>query len=161
MADQSCGRACGVNTYGSHARRAHQRSAQDARLHTIRPSEGLDPHPRCPMNPSESGCWKIISRCPRANRCSVPMCPLDPRQSERVCLEGEERCTIGKKARIRAAEGSNLPLGGRTPSEASGEARWNAMPEDQKLAAKSRVRAMLVKYHRDLREGQPDEGKGT
>jgi len=41
----------------------------------------------------DSDCYKSIGKCSRSQKCSVPLCPLDP--DERVYLEGEPTCQLG------------------------------------------------------------------
>lgn len=39
-------------------------------------------------------CYKSIGKCSRSQKCSVPLCPLDPDVEERVYLEGESTCQL-------------------------------------------------------------------
>ena len=43
---------------------------------------------------TNSECYKSIGKCPRSQRCSVPLCPLDPEVEKRVYLEGEPTCGL-------------------------------------------------------------------
>ncbi len=42
----------------------------------------------------DSDYYKLIRRCSRFKRCSVPLCPLDPEVEKRVYLEGEPTCRL-------------------------------------------------------------------
>lgn len=42
----------------------------------------------------EIDCNKSIGKCPRSQKCSVPLCPLDPDVEERVYLEGDLTCKL-------------------------------------------------------------------
>lgn len=39
-------------------------------------------------------CCKLMKRCSRFQRCSVPLCPLDREVEKRVYLEGEPTCRL-------------------------------------------------------------------
>ena len=38
--------------------------------------------------------YKLMKKCSRFQRCSVPLCPLDPEVEKRVYLEGESTCKL-------------------------------------------------------------------
>lgn len=42
----------------------------------------------------DSDCCKLIKKCPRFQRCSVPLCPLDREVEKRVYLEGDPTCRL-------------------------------------------------------------------
>jgi len=42
----------------------------------------------------ESDCYKLMKKCSRFQRCSVPLCPLDREVEKRVYLEGESTCRL-------------------------------------------------------------------
>jgi len=42
----------------------------------------------------EIDCYKLMKRCSRFRRCSVPLCPLDREVEKRVYLEGEPTCRL-------------------------------------------------------------------
>ena len=42
----------------------------------------------------DSDCHKDMKKCSRFQRCSVPLCPLDPEVEKRVYLEGESTCRL-------------------------------------------------------------------
>ncbi len=42
----------------------------------------------------DSDCHKVMKKCPRFQRCSVPLCPLDPEVEKRVYWEGEPTCKL-------------------------------------------------------------------
>lgn len=87
-----------------------------------------------------------MRRCPRFQRCNVPVCPLDPLQDQRTYLKGEPRCQLPKSRRIRLAEPTNLPRQGMTKREWAAHQSWTAMDEEQRLARKSG----LQERNRDL-----------
>ena len=90
--------------------------------------------------------------CPRFDKCSVNVCPLDPDQHLRNRLSGEPKCTMAKSVRTRigAEYHGVLPNGGETGLEAAGRRRWEAMPEAEKAARIEAGRALL-KAARDTR----------
>ncbi len=76
------------------------------------------------------------SECPRYDRCSVNLCPLDPEMESRTVHEEdkEQKCPMEKRVRLRI--GSKypdlLPLGGLTAREHSAKARWDSMSPAEK-----------------------------
>ena len=67
--------------------------------------------------------------CPRWDRCSAPICPLDPGMARRVVIEGratggikEKRCTLPKSKRMEL--GKELPWQGLWPRELAGKRQW-------------------------------------
>lgn len=42
----------------------------------------------------DSDCYKVMKKCPRFQRCSVPLCPLDREVENRIYLEGEPTCRL-------------------------------------------------------------------
>lgn len=114
--------------------------------------------------------------CPSYERCSAPLCPLDPRQSERHAEPGDERCRAERptRARIAALYPDLLPGGGLTAREiardmhsADAHARLAAMTPAQRedVAARlARGRAALAAKHaaaQCCRSGRAPEGKDT
>ena len=58
-------------------------------------------------------------RCPRWQRCSAPICPLDPHKELRSgAVADEKRCTLGKAKRMEL--GALLPSRGLWPAELAG-----------------------------------------
>ena len=99
---------------------------------------------------------EACSECPRFDRCSVNNCPLHSRYNKG--LEGfddlEQKCTIAKTIRERIGRKYNLPNLGLTPGELKGKKRWDALPEEQKLAKREFARQMALKLHSKDRDGQ-------
>lgn len=90
---------------------------------------------------------KILKQCPRFNECSVPICPLDYYQSQRVKLEGEPKCTLAKSIRMRIAKGTELKYQGMTKREWDGKKRWDAKPEAEKQIIIERGKKILQKVN--------------
>jgi hypothetical protein len=100
---------------------------------------------------SELEAAALMARCPRFNTCSAPSCPLDLKHDERMVLEGEDRCTLGKKKRMAIAAGTPLPRQGMTKPEWAGAQRWLNLPDSEKEALKQRGRAALLENRQGLK----------
>ena len=92
----------------------------------------------------------IMKKCPRFEKCSVNKCPLDYFINQRVELQGEPKCSLGKSRRKRIGKGTNLPYQGMTKREWSGEKRWRELPEEKKRIMIERGR----KYLKPFQKGQ-------
>jgi len=55
---------------------------------------------------NEFDCVKIMERCPYFERCSVPLCPLDPDVGKRVYIEGEPICRLPLKKLMTVLNGT-------------------------------------------------------
>ncbi|GAF73299.1 unnamed protein product [marine sediment metagenome] len=49
-------------------------------------------------------CYKLMKKCPRFQRCSVALCPLDREAEKRVYLEGEPTCRLDFERLITIAD---------------------------------------------------------
>ena len=70
-----------------------------------------------------------ILDCPRWDRCSAPICPLDRRMAQRVAVDGsatggikETTCALPKSKRMEL--GKDLPWLGLWPRELAGTRQW-------------------------------------
>lgn len=94
--------------------------------------------------------------CPRYDRCSVNLCPLDPDQGKRVAHEEdkEQKCPMEKRVRLRI--GSKypdlLPLAGLTTREHGAMARWSNLSAAQKQVIAERGRQALKARHSQPRQ---------
>jgi len=86
---------------------------------------------------TEQECVEIMRRCPRWNKCSVPICPLDLNQSARVKLPGEEKCTLAKSIRTRIGRDTSLPMQGMTSREWSASQRYAQLSDDARKKSNS------------------------
>lgn len=84
------------------------------------------------MNNIESRVTEITRECPRYERCSVPICPLDLLQDGRTRLAGEPVCTLPKSRRLRIGQGSELPRQGLTKKEWAARQRWESLTEAER-----------------------------
>lgn len=86
-----------------------------------------------------------MRQCPRFQRCSVPICPLDLLQDERDYLPGEPKCTMAKSIRYRIGQDNDLPRKGLTKMEWAARQRYlNRSPEEKeqfKNQGKGRLRS--------------------
>lgn len=80
---------------------------------------------------------EIIQRCPRFDRCSIPICPLDLLQDQRTRFKGEPKCTLGKPRRSRIGKGTALKYQGLTRKEWAARKRWERLSELQKRRKKA------------------------
>lgn len=88
-------------------------------------------------NCSEREALEIMQRCPRFERCSAPICPLDLCQDTRDYFPGEPKCGLAKTRRMAIAKGTKLPRKGMTKKEWAAFQRWEQMDDiarRQKLA---------------------------
>ena len=90
---------------------------------------------------SEKAALEIMSQCPRFEGCSAPSCPLDLNQGERIALQGEPRCGLGKTRRKRI--GTDLPRQGMTKREWASAQAWARLPEEEKELRRARGRRLL------------------
>ena len=60
--------------------------------------------------------------CPHYDRCSAPVCPLDPRCDERERKDGERQCRLSRAQRKEI--GAGLPWRGLWPRELAGVRQW-------------------------------------
>jgi len=69
--------------------------------------------------------------CPRFSKCSAPICPLDPDWTERVYIEGEEKCTMQRSVRERL--GGTLPNKGLKYGEFTNSKYWESLPNCKRV----------------------------
>ena len=105
-----------------------------------------------PHDYTEDDCVRIMQQCPRWDRCSVPSCPLDLKQSLRVVLPGDETCTMAKTSRYRIGKNTPLPRKGLTKLEWAAKQRWESKSETQRQQELSRLKKQL-KHPRMKRGG--------
>lgn len=91
------------------------------------------------MNETKS--IKIMRECPRFERCSVPVCPLDLLRDKRDALRDDSKCHLPKSRRHRIGKGTDLEHQGLTKREWAAVKRWEALSEDQKQRRKANLRA--------------------
>ena len=72
-----------------------------------------------------------LRQCPRFDRCTVPICPLDPDQDLRTRVPGESRCTLAKSIRHRIGKATGLPKEGLTKREWASLRTWQNLPASQ------------------------------
>lgn len=75
---------------------------------------------------------QIMRKCPRSERCSVPICPLDLLQDYRDSISGEPKCGLSKAKRLKIAEGTDLERQGMTKLERAAHIRWQRLSESEK-----------------------------
>lgn len=90
-----------------------------------------------------------FEECPRFNRCSCNVCPLDPDVELRFALPGEMECRAERPTReaIAARYPGQLPWRGLLPEERKRDERkavWAALPEDD--PRKVRLRSARAKW---------------
>lgn len=113
-------------------------------------------------NKEEYRTIKIIRQCPRFERCSVPICPLDLFQDERDRLPCEPKCTLGKKRRFLIGRETSLPRKGLTSREWSARQRYNSLSEEEKDRMKNRARNQLkLNQNRELEGLLSDKPRNT
>ncbi len=100
----------------------------------------------------------VMSRCPRFDRCSVPVCPLDPSQDERDILPGEPKCALPKAKRYAIGKDSDLPRKGLTKREWAGLTRWQGLSEAEKACQEVNLRGFWSICSGDL--GPSSRGRG-
>ena len=83
---------------------------------------------------------EIMKQCPRFDRCSVPVCPLDLDQEHRIRLPGEPKCRLGKSARFRIGQNTNLQFQGLTKREWSARQHWQALSEAERQRKTAHLR---------------------
>ena len=81
-----------------------------------------------------------MTKCPRYAVCSAPVCPLDPDQDKRTRLQGEPKCPLSKRLRIRLAEGADLERDGMTKSEWARHRQWSEMTESERARRTAKLR---------------------
>ena len=72
-----------------------------------------------------------LRQCPRFDRCTVPICPLDPDQDLRTHLPGEPRCALAKSIRHRIGKEPGLPCQGLTKREWASLQIWQNLPASE------------------------------
>lgn len=80
----------------------------------------------------ESEPVEIMKQCPRFDRCSVPICPLDLLQEDRTRLAEEPMCGLPKNRRLQIGVDAELPRQGLTKREWAAKQRWESQSEDEK-----------------------------
>ncbi len=75
-----------------------------------------------------------MKKCSRFDSCSVPFCPLDYWQDERVVLSDEPKCDMEKEVRYRIGKNTELPNKGLTKSEMAGKKNWESKTDKEKEA---------------------------
>lgn len=83
---------------------------------------------------------KIMEKCPKFQRCSAPVCPLDLLQDERDSLKDEPKCTLAKSICHRIGKGTTLKRQGYTKGEWAAKKRWEKVPEDEKRRRTAHLR---------------------
>ena len=83
----------------------------------------------------------LMRQCPRFDRCSVPICPLDVLQDQRDYLLGELKCTLSKTRRYRIGKGTELERQGLTRREWSAKVRWDNLSEAEKQCVAGRLKS--------------------
>jgi hypothetical protein len=78
--------------------------------------------------------------CPRFDRCSVPICPLDLLQDERDGLLSDSKCTLAKSYRLKIGQNTTLKRKGLTKLEWAAKQRWDNLSETQKVNKKAVLR---------------------
>jgi hypothetical protein len=108
-------------------------------------------------SPNHNGKVEPMRNCPRFEKCSVPICPLDPFAEQRDRLSGEPSCTLAKTIRIRIAADSDLPRKGLTKLEWAARQRQNDLPEAERL----RRTANLRPFERNTHASQQSRADGS
>lgn len=95
--------------------------------------------------------------CPRFQRCSVNVCPLDPEMASKevshplpllgITGDPELRCTLPRGERVQIAEQHPgvLPWSGLRPREYAALAWWESLSAEQKEEVRDRGRVSLLK----------------
>ena len=96
---------------------------------------------------------RIMAKCPRFARCSVPICPLDLFADLRTRLPGEPRCTLAKSIRLRLGTETELPRQGLTKCEWAARQRWERLSESQRRHSLANLRPFEPIIH------ESDDGK--
>ena len=73
-----------------------------------------------------------MEKCPQFNKCNAPICPLDAEWKDRVFVQGETKCKLGKTLRKRL--GKDLPNGGLLSREYSSLKVWEGRGEKDKAS---------------------------
>ena len=93
---------------------------------------------------------EIMRQCPRFERYSVPLCPLDAHQDSRAKLRGEPTCTLPKSVRHRIGGEAGLPLEGLTRREWAARQRCRGLSENQRQAQIAKLRPFRRVVHVSL-----------
>ena len=107
---------------------------------------------------NEASKIRIMQQCPRFERCSAPICPLDVDQDNRSYITGEPKCSLPKSKRIAIAQNTALPRQGMTGKEWSGMIHWNRKSEVEKLSKLAKLRQ--VSPFCDSNSELTSEGRG-
>ena len=104
---------------------------------------------------------EITRQCPRYERCSVPICPLDLLQDSRTRLAGEPVCTLPKSKRLHIGQGSKLPRQGLTKQEWAARIRWQSLTEAERQCRIAKLRPFRRVIHgaRKRRRQSSDLGR--
>jgi len=81
---------------------------------------------------TEKKSLEIMRRCPRFDRCSVAICPLDLLQDSRTRLAEEPVCTLPKSRRLQIGQGTELPIQGLKKQEWAAHIRWESLTEAER-----------------------------
>jgi len=94
---------------------------------------------------SDYDCYLVMKRCPRFDRCSAPVCPLDAKQDDKERLPDEPKCGLSKNRRLELAKGHDLPYGGLTKAEYAVKDRWSKLSESEKAVKVRQLEANRAK----------------
>lgn len=109
----------------------------------------------------EFGSLNIMRLCPRFDRCSAPICPLDIDQDRRDFLKGEPVCRLPKAKRYAIGIDTPLPRKGMTKQEWAAHIRWKQQNADKRRLQIRHLRPGLVDLYRDFESGFARKGSGT
>ena len=99
---------------------------------------------------------EIMKKCPRYNRCSASICPLDADKDLRVSLPDDAKCELSKTQRIRLGE--DLPWKGLLPRELAGHKNWNSKSTKEKIQLSKNL-PLLGKNSRFVPRGEKQRDK--
>lgn len=99
-----------------------------------------------------------IKKCPRFDVCSAPICPLDIEKDKRIQLNGEPKCKLGKRRRMKLGYG--LPWKGLTPNELAAKTRWEQKSKKEKSEYISRIAKLREKtqFFHHIQKHNPKDG---
>ena len=90
---------------------------------------------------------EVIIKCPRYKFCSVNVCPLDISANLRNRLDGEPRCGVAKRIRLKIGTEYKLPKLGLSNAEFSAHQKWQSKTEEEKDGIRkqmTKVRASIL-----------------
>ena len=99
--------------------------------------------PECMDKSPEIASGRLMQQCPRFNRCSVPICPLDLLQDRRDYVPGELKCRLPKARRLQIGQGTALERQGLTRKEWAAKQRWDNLSETERQAATERLTPVI------------------